>query len=206
MLLSWLFIISVVFTQWSPYIVSMFFTYNLLPLLLVKPQLALPFTLIHKPRHLGIILAGTLTAASSVLFPSWSLERLKTLHTYAGYSPLFVLPFGPLLLLSLLRYREKRSWLLLILSLMPQRVVYEQLGVLLVAENWKEMLFLALCSWISFPALIYYGGWDYVPLDWKNWILLESYIPALLVVILLAIKSKSELILASILNKHNSLS
>jgi hypothetical protein len=183
MLASWPFVNSIIFTQWSPYLVSMFFTPNLLPFLLIKPQLALPFTLIQKPGRLGIILAGILGILSLVLFPSWPFEWLKTLGTYIGYPPLFVLPFGPLLLLSFLRYRNKSSWLLVLLALMPQRMVYDQLGVLLIAENRKQLLFLVLCSWITLPVVVYYGGWNYVPWGWQQWVLIGSYLPALLVVL-----------------------
>ena len=155
----------------------------------IKPQLALPFALTQKPNRIGLILTGCLLVISLVLYPLWPLDWLKTLHNFIGYPPLFVLPFGPLLLLSLIRYRDKRSWLLVFLAAMPQRMVYDQLGVLLVADNRKEMLFLVLCSWISLPILIYYGGWNNVPWGWQNWVLIESYFPALIVVLLPTIKS-----------------
>jgi hypothetical protein len=41
---------------------------------------------------------------------------------------------------------------------MPQRMVYDQLGVLLVAENLKQQIFLVICSWISLPVVLYYHG------------------------------------------------
>ncbi len=183
LLASWPFVNSVIFTQWSPFIVSMFFTPGLVPLLFIKPQQALPFIFIQKPNRTSIILAGLLLVISLVLYPSWPLDWSKTLHNYIGFPPLFILPFGPLLLFALLRYREKRAWLLILLALMPQRMVYDQLGVLLVAENRNQMLFLVLCSWISFPALIFLGGWNAIPWGWQQWVLLESYLPALIVVL-----------------------
>jgi hypothetical protein len=182
--LSWPFVNSLFFTQWAPYAASMFFTPSLLLIVLIKPQLALPFVLTQKPNRTGLFLAGGLLLISLALFPSWPVEWMKTLHNYTGYPPLFFLPLGPLILLALIRYREKRAWLLVLLAAMPQRVVYDQLGVLLVAENRKQLLFLMLCSWISLPVIFYYHGWENVPWGWQNWILIESYLPALLVVLL----------------------
>ena len=184
MFASWPFVNSVMFAQWSPYIVSMFFTPNLLPFLFVKPQIALPFVLTQKPSRIGLILAFILVAASVALYPSWPLDWIKSLHNYIGAPPLLVLPLGPILLLALIRYREKRSWLLLLMALMPQRMIYDQLGVLFVAENRKQMFFLVLWSWITLPVLVYFGGWYYVPWGWKNWVLIGSYLPALIVLLL----------------------
>lgn len=203
LLASWPFVNSVIFYQWSPYIVSMFFTPNLLPFLFVKPQIALPFVLTQKPSRIGIIFAGILVIVSVALYPLWPLDWIRTLHNYIGAPPLFVLPLGPLLFLALIRYREKRSWLLVLMALMPQRMVYDQLGVLLVAENRKQMIFLALCSWISLPVLVYYGGWERIPWGWKNWVLIESYLPALIVLLFPILKSNLTTISNNFSSKQN---
>jgi hypothetical protein len=192
--LSWPLLNNLIFAQFAPYIASMFFTPNLLFLLFIKPQLALPFVLIQKPSRIGFLLAGILLLVSLALYPMWPLDWLKNLHiqNYIGYPPLFTLPLGPLLLLALIRYRDKRAWLLLLLAAMPQRMVYDQLGVLLVAENIKEQLFLVICSWISFPVLNHYMDWGNVPWGWQNWVLIESYLPALFVVLLPTFRSISQ--------------
>jgi hypothetical protein len=127
---------------------------------------------------------------SLALFPNWPFEWMKTLQTYIGYPPLFVLPFGPLLLLSLVRYRDKRAWLLMLMALMPQRMVYDQLGILLVAANRKQLLFLVICSWITLPVVIFYGGWNYIPWGWQQWVLIGSYLPALLVLLFPMIRKR----------------
>ena len=41
----------------------------------------------------------------------------------------------PAMLLALLRWRSREAWLLLLCALMPQRVVYDQLTLLLVART-----------------------------------------------------------------------
>ncbi len=183
--LSWPFVYNLFLTQLAPLVISIYFSTGFLPLLLVKPQLALPFVLTQRPNRLGLVLGGVLLLASIILYPTWPLDWLKSFHSqnYIGLPPLIVLPFGPLLLLAILRYREKRSWLLLLMALMPQRMVYDQLGVLLVAENRKQLAFMVVCSWLSFPAVFYYHGWDNLPFGWQQWVFFESYLPALLVVV-----------------------
>ncbi len=181
---SWPFINNLIFIQWAPYITSMFFTPNLPFFVLIKPQLALPFAVTQKPTRIGLLLAGILLLVSLAFYPSWPMEWLKTVHNFIGFPPLFILPLGPILLLALIRYRDKRAWLLVFLAAMPQRMVYDQLGVLLIAENRMQQLFLVLCSWISLPALIFFNGWNNVPWGWKNWVLIESYLPALIIVLL----------------------
>jgi len=183
-LLSWPFINSLIFGQWVTYAISLFFTSSMLPVLLVKPQIALPFVLTKKPNLTGLLLASFLLILSIVLYPKWPLDWIKLIQSYGGYPLLFVIPLGPIILLSLIRYKDKRSWLLVLLSAMPQRMVYDQLGVLLIAEDKKQLIFLILCSWISFPALLYFHGWDNMPWGWKTWVFLESYLPALIVVLL----------------------
>ncbi|MBK7454710.1 MAG: hypothetical protein IPJ46_13635 [Anaerolineales bacterium] len=93
--------------------------------------------------------------------------------------PLLVLPLGPLMLLGLLRYRDQKAWLLLLMAAMPQRVLYDQLALLLIAGNRSEILILIFCSWASLPALLIFGGWINLPGGWQLWILLTLYLPAL---------------------------
>jgi hypothetical protein len=183
MLLSWPFVNSLIYTQWAAFAASLFFTPVLLFMCLVKPQLALPLALTQKPSRWGLILAGVLLLASLVFYPMWPVDWLHTTANYIGFPPLFSLPLGPLVLLALLRWRDKRSWLLVLLAAMPQRMIYDQLGVLLVAENRKQQILLLLCSWISLPLLLIYNGWENVPWGWQQWILIESYLPGLIVVL-----------------------
>ncbi len=183
--LSWPFVNNLLFAQFATYITATFFTPNLLFLLFIKPQISLPFVVIQRPNRIGFLRAGLLLLVSLVLYPWWPIDWLGNLHmqNYFGFPPLFVLPLGPLILLALIRYHDKRAWLLVLLAAMPQRMVYDQLGVLLVAGNRKEQIFLILCSWISLPLLFYYHGWKNMPWSWQTYILIESYLPALLVVL-----------------------
>jgi hypothetical protein len=66
------------------------------------------------------ILAAVLFTVSLVIYPSWPIVWLRSTSPYQGSRPpLFVLPRGPLLLLALLRWRDRRSWFLFSMALMP---------------------------------------------------------------------------------------
>jgi hypothetical protein len=185
MFVSWPFIYGLLFAQWPPLIASMFFTPLALPLLLVKPQIALPLALTRMPSRIGLALTALTLLISLALYPRWPFVWLAQITAYQGTRPpLLVLPLGPLLLLALLRYRSRSAWLLLLCALMPQRMVYDQFIVLLVADSRRALLVLVVCSWLSAVALFTFGGWLAVPGGWQLWVLLASYLPALGVVLL----------------------
>jgi hypothetical protein len=178
--LSWPFFYALLYAQWAPLVLCLYFTPAFLPMLLMKPQIALPLALTQRPSPLGIGLTLAIGIASLIIYPSWPLVWLGQISTYQGIiPPLFVLPFGPVILLALLRYRERKAWLLLSMAAMPQRVLYDQLALLLISNTLREMLILVLCSWISMPALMILGGWYHLPGGWYLWILLTLYLPAL---------------------------
>ena len=178
--LSWPFLYASFYAQWAPLILCLYFAPAFLPVLLMKPQTALPLAVTQRPSWLGIGLTFALGIASLVVYPSWPLVWLGQISTYQGIiPPLFVLPLGPLMLFALLRYRDRKAWLLLLTAVMPQRVLYDQMALFLIADNRREMLILVFCSWLSLPALMIYGGWNNLPGGWKFWILLTLYLPAL---------------------------
>jgi hypothetical protein len=178
--LSWPFLFALLYAQWAPLVLCLYFTPAFLPMLLMKPQIALPLALTQRPNWLGVGLTLVIGIVSLAIYPSWPLVWLEQLSTYQGIiPPLFVLPLGPLILLALLRYQDRRTWLYLLLAAMPQRVLYDQLALLLIADNRREMLILVFCSWISLPALLIFGGWNNLPGGWPLWILLTLYLPTL---------------------------
>ncbi|MBI5950660.1 MAG: hypothetical protein HY865_03285 [Chloroflexi bacterium] len=178
--LSWSFFYALLYAQWAPLVLCLYFTPAFLPMLLMKPQIALPLALTRRPTRLGIGLTLAIGIASLVVYPSWLPVWLGQISTYQGMiPPLLVLPLGPLMLLALLRPRERKAWILLLMAAMPQRMLYDQMALLLVAGNRREMLILVFCSWLSLPALLIYGGWSNLPGGWQFWILLTFYLPAL---------------------------
>jgi hypothetical protein len=182
--LSWPFVYSVFFAQWTPLITCLWFLPALMPLILVKPQIALPMILTGKPNWRGVILTALLLALSLVIYPTWPWVWLGKISGYQGIvPPLLAVPLGPVLLLALRRWRDRRAWLIVLMALMPQRVVYDQLPLLLVATTWRELAFMVSLSWLTMPALLYFGGWKALPGGWPLWIIATLYLPALLVVL-----------------------
>jgi hypothetical protein len=162
-------------------ILTIWFLPFMLPLVLVKPHIAIPLILTGKASKTGLLITFALLLFSLILNPSWPLTWFQLTNTYKGLPPLFSLPLGPLLLLSLLKYRDRRAWLLLLLALMPQRVLYDQLPLFVLASTGIQAVFLVFCSWLTLPVLFTSGGWAHVPFNWQFWILLTLYIPAILV-------------------------
>jgi len=182
--LSWPFVYALMFVQWTPLMTCLWFLPVLLPLALVKPHIALPMVLSTKPDWRGVVFAILLGLASILVSPGWLPIWFQRTSGYQGtLPPLFVLPVGPLLALALLRWRKRTAWLLFLMAAMPQRVVYDQLCLLLVASTWRELVVLISLSWITMPALLYYGGWTALPGGWQIWIVATLYIPALLVLL-----------------------
>ena len=179
--LSWPFAYAVLFSQWTPLILSIWFLPFMMPLVLVKPHIAIPLILTGKISKTGLLITIVLLLFSLILNPKWPLTWFQLTSTYKGLPPLFSLPLGPLLLLSLLKYRDRRAWLLLLLALMPQRVLYDQLPLFVLASTGIQAIFLVICSWLTLPVLFTSGGWANVPFNWQFWILLTLYIPAILV-------------------------
>lgn len=182
MIVSWPFCYGLVFAQWPPLVICVAFLSSLLPLLLVKPQIAIPILVFHRFRWYGVGLLVAVGLLSLAVYPTWPLVWLNQIRGYKGTTPLLIsLPFGPLLLLALLRWRSRYVWFFLLYALMPQRVVYDQLGLLLLARSRRELAVLVACSWITLPAILFFGGWLHLPGGWQNWIILTLYVPALVV-------------------------
>ncbi|MCA2002698.1 MAG: hypothetical protein LDL51_12600 [Chloroflexi bacterium] len=182
--LSWNFFFALLYAQWPPLVLCLYFAPAFLPMLWMKPQIALPLALTQRLNPLGVGLTAIVGAASLWSYPSWLWVWLGQISSYQGLlPPLFVLPFGPLILLALLSPRERRTWILILMAAMPQRMLYDQMALLLVAENRREMLFLVFCSWLTFPLLWVYGGWSHLPGSWQRWVLLTLYLPSLAVIL-----------------------
>ena len=190
-LLSWPFVYSLIYAQWSPLILCLYFMPAFSMLVLVKPQIALPLALTKIPDRWAIGLTAIVGVISLLIYPSWPIVWFRGISAYQGIlPPLLVLPLGPLMFLALFRYRERRAWILFLMAAMPQRVLYDQLALLLVAKNRREILVLLLFSWATFPALLIFHGWTKLPGGWQLWIQLTLYLPALVVLLAPPITSR----------------
>ena len=187
MLLSWSFIYALLWVQWTPLLCALWFLPALAAIALIKPNIALPLLLAgefgselwRRRRWQWLLPPAGLLLASLLCYPTWPLVWYHQISTYQGISPpLFALPLGPLVLFSLLAWRDRRAWLIVILALMPQRMVYDQLPILLVAGSRRQLWILILASWINCAIFLNSNGWSYVPLGWQNFLLATLYLPA----------------------------
>lgn len=137
--------------QWSPLIMAAAFIPALLPVVLIKPHIALPVVLTH-PTRIGVYCCVAVGLLSLVIYPRWPLVWLSQLGQFQRFFPVTMIPVGPLLLLALLRWRDKDAQLLLLASLLPQRHFYDSFVLWLIPKNWKESLPTAL---VSFGAWIW---------------------------------------------------
>ncbi len=183
MLLSWPFLYSILAVQWTPLICALWFIPELAAVTLIKPQNALPFLLTTKPRKWPLLATAGVLLASLALYPKWPFVWLGQLPTYEGVVPLTYMPWGLLILPALLRWRDRRAWFLLLMACMPQRMVYDQFFVLLIAQNPRQLLALIACSWLPFAAVMQSSNVANVVGTWQLWVVIAHYIPATIVLL-----------------------
>jgi hypothetical protein len=136
---------GVLTAQWTAIITASAFFPLLLPVTMMKPQVGLPVFLTRLSRR-GLLACLFVAGLSLAVLPHWPLMWLRQAHYYDHFFPLLVFP-GPVLLLALLRYRERDAWLLLLASLMPQRWFFDSFTLWLIPKSRRELLFTAFFSW-----------------------------------------------------------
>ncbi|PMP78672.1 MAG: hypothetical protein C0183_15515 [Roseiflexus castenholzii] len=144
---SFPYIYALMFAQWSPLIAAAWFFPALAPLLaLVKPNIALPVAL-NRLTWTGVTLAGGTLLVSLLIYPSWPLRWLGMTREYQNITPLLTLPFGPFLALALLRWQDDRARLLLAMSVLPFRGVYDLVALWLIPRLSRHAFVLTALSW-----------------------------------------------------------
>lgn len=186
MFLSAPLVISGTVAQWSPLIVAGAFLPTILPILVIKPNLALAING-RKPLFRSLPLTVIMVIVSFMVLPSWVGDWLNTLSQHYNPIPLLVLPFGPLLLLSLIGWRRPAGRLLILMMVMPQTpYFYDQLPLWLIPQTKKQGVFLSAFSWIAFSGWWIEHGHQTmgvrVPAA-QPWIVALIYLPALAVVL-----------------------
>lgn len=143
--------LAALIAQWSPLLTAAYLLPALFPIALCKPNLGI--LSIQNVRWKTLWVCVVLVIISLLLLPSWPFDWLDNIRTGNGmhHPTLLTLPFGPLLLLTVLKWRDERARFLLVLSLIPLfPVFYDHVPVFLVVRSRREGLFLALISWIGF--------------------------------------------------------
>jgi hypothetical protein len=171
--------------QWSPIIAASAFFPLLLPATMAKPQVGLPVFLTRLSRR-GLIGCAVLALASLAAMPTWPLLWWRQTGNYQHFIPLLVLP-GPLLLLALLRYRDRDSQLLFLSALMPQRWFFDSFTLWLIPQSRREIVWTVFFSW---GAGIW--RWYHIPHSFTEvgrWTVILFYLPMLAVVLLRGAKT-----------------
>ena len=171
--------IGLLYVQWSPIIAAAAFFPYLLPLTMAKPQVGLP-VFITRFSLRGCLLCVFVAGISLVAVPGWPLLWLGQAHNYQRFVALMVLP-GPLILLALLRYRDRDAMLLLVTSCMPQRWFFDAFILWLIPKSRREILITVFFSWCAGI-----WRWYHPPRSFNEvgrWMVLSIYLPMLVVVL-----------------------
>jgi len=166
--------------QWSPIVAASAFFPLLLPVTMAKPQIGLPVFLTHLSRR-GLIACSTLALLSLVLMPKWPLWWVRQFGYYEHFIPILVIP-GFLLLLALLKWRDRDAILLLLTALVPQRWFFDSFILWLIPKSRKEILLTALCSWGTGILRWYHAPQNFQQIG--RWSVFFIYLPMLAVVLL----------------------
>ncbi len=195
------FVWALVWEQWSPALVAAALTPALAGLLAAKPTTGLAL-LAGAPSWCTVRAAAiggaVLAAIALVLQPGWPLRWLASLRGDLHFvAPITRLPFGPLVLLALLRWRRPEARLLVALACVPQtNAVNDVLPLFLVTSTFGEALLLAITTHVigiaqlkllatmqlggGPPDLAAFARYCAVSADWLVW---GAYLPALVIVL-----------------------
>lgn len=162
--------------QWSVLFAAIYLMPALLPLSIIKPQLAIPLVLtkLTRRRLIGILLFFLLSVA---VYPSWLVKWLpQALGTYGGFIPALTFP-GILLLLAFINWRKPESRFLGFFAIAPQSRFYDQTMLWLLMDRPWKMLVLSFSSWLAVILHTLY------PISPELWMVICEYIPAMLMVV-----------------------
>ncbi len=142
--------------QWSPLLTAAM----LLPVLgwlgAAKPNLGVAMLAWMQTKRSILLLAGgglVLVAVSLAVDPAWPWKWRTALAQSTHFAPLLFHPGGFLVLLALLRWRDRDARLLLALGVVPMTgLFYDVLPACLVCRSRKDAALLALASHVSWMA------------------------------------------------------
>jgi hypothetical protein len=172
--------IGLLFVQWSPIIMASAFFPLLLPVTMAKPQVGIPVFLTRLSRS-GLLACVAVAAATLAALPRWPFLWMGQFHGYQHFIAILVLP-GPLILLALLRYRDRDSILLLLTACMPQRWFFDAFILWLIPKTRRQILVTVFFSWCA-------GIWRWYhpphsPTEVGRLLVIFTYLPMLAIVLL----------------------
>jgi hypothetical protein len=172
--------IGLLTVQWSTAIMAGAFFPLLLPLAMAKPQVGLPVFLTRLTRR-GLLACLFVGLLSLIAMPRWPLLWIGQLGYYQHFFALLVLP-GPLILLALVRYRDRDAWLLLLSSVVPMRWFFDVFILWLIPKSRREILVTVGFSWMAGIWRWYHQPASFTQVG--RWIVLTTYLPMLVIILL----------------------
>ncbi len=137
--------------QWSPLLTAAAFLPPLGFAFVAKPSLGAALFVAYPSRR-ALVSAVTIFVASILVFPSWPVFWIQSLHATGHMSApvMHVAAGGPLILLSLIKWRRPEARLVAALACVPQTtLLYETVPLFLVVNKWYEGLALAIASIVA---------------------------------------------------------
>lgn len=165
--------------QWSAVIAASAFFPLLLPVTLAKPQIGLPVLLTRANRR-GLLACIVLFLLSLAVMRRWLPLWLGQIGHYQHFVPLLVLP-GPLLLLALLRYKNRDAILLLLAACMPQRWFFDSFILWLIPKSRREIVWTVFFSWGAGLWRWYHPPHSFAQAG--RWAVVFIYLPMLFIVL-----------------------
>lgn len=170
--------------QWSPLIVVAALVPTAGFLAAMKPNLGLA-ALLYRPSWRAAIGCGVAGLVSFAVLPSWLADWHTNTASLIGHPPPVLTPFGPVLLLALLRWRRPEARLLVAMACVPQLLFFaDQLPLFLVPSTRREMRALFLCSASAF--FVWYLRFATIPqyvLAAAPFALWGTYLPCLVMIL-----------------------
>ncbi len=160
--------------NWTPLMAALVMLPALTPLWLIKPQNGLPAFLTHWSWRRAVAAVAFLIL-SLLVDPAWPLRWWPQARSYDFYIPLIVLPFGPLILVALFFWRDVKTRYILLLSVMPQRFLYDPLLLAWIPDSRSDMLLVTAAGWIGY-GLVFALQFPYQPI-----VVLFCYLPAVVI-------------------------
>jgi len=172
--------IGMLYVQWSPLIAASAFFPLLLPATMAKPQVGIP-VLVSRFSLPGLWACIGMAVAGLVVMPHWPMLWLGEIGKYQHFFAILIVP-GPLVLLALLRYRDRDAILLLLTSCMPQRWFFDTFTLWLIPKSRREILITVFFSWCAGIWRWYHPPHSYTEVG--RWIVVFTYLPMLAILLL----------------------
>jgi hypothetical protein len=171
---------GLLYVQWSPLIAASAFFPLLLPAAMAKPQVGIP-VFVSRFSKKGLLACLCVAIASLVAMPRWPLLWLSEIGKYQHFFAILILP-GPLLLLALLRYRDRDAILLLVTACMPQRYFFDTFILWLIPTSRRAIIVTVFFSWCAGIWRWYHPPHSMTELG--RWIVIFTYLPMLAILLL----------------------